>query len=309
MSYYTAQDLVHHLLSSTGGGAQDGEHSAVRMAVVHGVREVMQARQWLWHTKRGLFTTTTDQNYLLPPDVKDIDQLVTESLGTLHCYISPQEYNQLETLTVGRGDPYYYTIMRSATTPTQYEIRFVGEVTSGIEFNYTYRVLPAAIKYMGYERSCRQGTVQAAGTALLGTDTTFPTDAVGRVVRFGTLTDPAEPIGSLTPFVAERKIFEVTGPTSAAISPLLTVAAGTKYTISDELDASPQMYTACLSACEMWYARMAGKPATEAVAMFNRDMRIAMENDVISPIAGRSAKVYATPRSLGWHSDLTPDVS
>ena len=54
---FTAQDVVDHLLTATGGGAQDGEHRALRQAVVHGVREVFQSRQWLWHTKTGAFTT------------------------------------------------------------------------------------------------------------------------------------------------------------------------------------------------------------------------------------------------------------
>ena len=34
----TAQDVIEYLLASTGGGAQDGEHAAIRQAVTHGVR-------------------------------------------------------------------------------------------------------------------------------------------------------------------------------------------------------------------------------------------------------------------------------
>lgn len=310
MSYYTAQDVVHHLLSSTGGGAQDGEHSAVRMAVVHGTREVMHSRQWLWHTKRGAFTTISgQQNYLLPENVKDIDQLVTESLGTLHCYITPQEYNQLETLTVGRGDPYYYTIMRSDATPNRFEIRFVGEVTSGIVFNYIYRFRPADIKYMGYERRSRQGTLRAIYPFAEGNGTDFPEDCAGKVLRIGTATTYPEPVGSLTPYREETLIEERVDATNLQMAtPISSLGDYVKYSITDALDASPQMYTAILSAAEMWYARMAGQPADTAVALYNRDLRMAMENDVISPMNSRNAKVYATPRSQGWHSDLTPDV-
>ena len=53
----TAQDIVAYLLASTGGGAQDCEHHAVRQAVIHGVREVLQCRHWLWHQRTGSFTT------------------------------------------------------------------------------------------------------------------------------------------------------------------------------------------------------------------------------------------------------------
>ena len=53
----TAQDIVAYLIASNGGGAQDGEHNAIRQAVLHGVRDVMQCRQWLWHVRTGSFTT------------------------------------------------------------------------------------------------------------------------------------------------------------------------------------------------------------------------------------------------------------
>jgi hypothetical protein len=82
-----------------------------------------------------------------------------------------------------------------------------------------------------------------------------------------------------------------------------------KYAISDIIDCSPQMWTAMLSAVEMWYARLAGKPAGDAVALFNRDLRLAMENDVISPLSGRQyVSHYPTPRTLGYHSNPLGDV-
>jgi len=53
----TAQDVVDFLLTATGGGAQDGEHRAVRTAVVSACRDIYQTRDWLWHTTEGTFTT------------------------------------------------------------------------------------------------------------------------------------------------------------------------------------------------------------------------------------------------------------
>ena len=304
---YTAQDVVHHLLSSTGGGAQDGEHSAVRMSVVHGVREVTQCRQWLWHTKRGSFTSTAATNYMLPANVKDIDGLVTETLGQLHMYITPDEYNQLETLTVGKGDPYYYTIMRSETAPDRYEIRFVGDVTANIEFFYTYRYRPEDVRFMGYERPCRAGTVSSANsTTVTGTNTTFNSMMVGSLIRFGTTTTDADPIGSLSPYAAERTIVSVESPTQLTIDSAAGTLTGVRYAITDQIDASPTMYTAVLSAAEMWYARMAGKPASEIVALFNRDLRLALDNDSVGPLG--VTRLHSTPRLKGWHSNILSDV-
>lgn len=418
----TAQDIVAYILASSGGGAQDGEHQAVRQAVLHGVREVMQCRNWLWHTRTGSFTThqisttgtvalgsknitvanadgfvpgrvvdisasyfptpvrivsvsgnvvTVDvaanqsgsgltlkpQTYYdLPVDLKDIDTLVTNTVGTLHCYISPQEWQRLEINTRGAGEPYYYTVMRSDVLPDRYQIRFVGVPTTDTVVHYSYRIIPQPIKYMGYERRCRQGTVMLASTAgvptVTGTGTEFPQDCAGAIIRFGAEGMDADPVGATIPFVAERRVEEwlsktqlvvsnatitnrsgpygvpqpthvdggVVGmpeysnpaPASASTlytSDLLALPAKTKYALTDVIDASPQMYTAILSACEMWYARVAGKPADAAMASFNRDLRIAMENDVVTPRSGRPTSThYPTPRSMGWHSQLAPDI-
>ncbi len=248
--------------------------------------------------------------YDLPADLKDLDALVTDTVGTLHCYVTPQEWQRLEVNTDGAGEPYYYTIMRSDTAPDRYQIRFVGIPTDGTPVHYTYRYLPKPIKYMGYERISRQGTVFAAGTTITGTDTTFPLDAVGSVIRFGTTVTEPDPIGSLAPYVAQRRIGAVTNGASLDVDEAITVPALTKYAITDVIDASPQMYTAILSACDMWYARIAGRPAEQPMAMYNRDLRIAMEADVVRPLSGVPQGIaYPTPRSAGWRSLPGGDVN
>ena len=420
----TAQDIVAYLLASTGGGAQDGEHHAVRQAVIHGVREVLQCRHWLWHQRTGSFTTnqirttaTITQGskdivvaspvglvpgrivevgashfptpvriaavngnvvsldvaasqsasgvqvmpqtyYDLPVDLKDIDTLVTNTVGTLHTYLTPQEWQRLEINTRGAGEPYYYTVMRSDNDPDRYQIRFVGVPVNDTVVHYTYRIIPKPIKYFGYERITRQGTVALAPVGanniptVTGTGTAFPQDCAGAYIRFGAAGMEADPVGSNFPFVAERRIekwnsttqlivsgetvYERPGPygqanpdeydggvvgvpnytppspagaTNLYTSSLLTLPANSKYAITDVVNASPQMWTAILSSCEMWYARLAGKPADAAMQMFNRDLRIAMENDVVTPRSGRPYSTpYPTPRSMGWHSELQPDI-
>jgi hypothetical protein len=453
----TAQDVVDYLLTATGGGAQDGEHRAVRSAVIHACREVHQTRDWLWYTRSESFrtvqtsttayiapgiqyitvasqeglvvgrivapsnislysttsrvaallannvvqvnqsavstvpcitkaanttsgsaviqcanntdfdkievnaivsvgsggtdtslfaqplrviaknsgastitlsgnaTATTTGTYFnfglpytllaqtfydLPANVKDIDALMTETVGTMHFYVSPQEWQQLQVNTRGAGEPYYYTIMRSDTSSDRYQIRFVGVPTDGTIVFYTYRYLPDAIRLMGYEPSCRQGTatVSANSTTVTLTGTTLPVDLSNSVIRFGTALTDADPLGALSPFVYERRIVSRTGDTTLTVDSPLPAMTNVKYAISSIIDASPTMYTAILSATEMWYARLAGKDAGSATALFNRDMRLAMENDVVSPLNGRMyMRHYPTPRTMGYHSPIMPD--
>jgi hypothetical protein len=380
---FCAQDVVYHLLTTTGGGAQDGEHHAIRGAVLHGVREVLQVRDWLWHTKTGSITTnevtttatstgivagqytitvadatgfevgrlayvdpgyfdlairvvskngnviTVDRPaatskasttpvtvrcqtfYDLPLELKDIDALVSNVVGTLHCYLTPQEWQRLEINTRGAGEPYYYTIMRSDTAPDRYQIRFVGVPIGGTVLHYTYRYRPADIRYMGYEQSCRQGTVTVGSDlkTITGTGTDFSVQQGGAVIRFGIGTNEADPLGALYPFDRERIIDTATTSTSLTVTETLAVRTNVKYAISDLIDCSPQMYTAILSAAEMWYARLAGRSAKDAVALFNRDLRLAMEADVVSPMSGRPRHLdFPTFRSMGWKSAQLPDT-
>jgi hypothetical protein len=312
VQFFTAHDLVYHLLSSVGGGAQDGENSAIRMAVVHGTREVMQARNWLWHTKQASFTTSSTAvppRTLLPYDVKSIDVLISDNTGSPLAYISPNEYLQLRSNNTGVAEPFYYTILRSETYPDYYEIKFVYDPLDDLIYHYTYRRLPGSIRYMGYEDATRTGTITgtAAATSLTLSGGTFPTDCVGKIIRLGTADAHPDPIGSLSPFTSEHRIATRASDTSVTLETALPQdATAVKFVVTDEVDASPQMWTACLSACEMWHARMAGKGGQEVALLFNRDMRIAMESDAISP-TGTVARIHATPRSMGWHSNLLPD--
>lgn len=456
---FTAHDLVDYLLTAVGGGAQDGEHRAVRQSVIQGVKEVFQARHWLWHTKTNYFVTnqiitnayvavgtkyiTVDSQtgfypnrvvqfgasglyatvarvvqslpnnvvemnqvatsqagfqksattvsgsavitfadntdfdriivgaivsvgsdgtnttlfappvrvvsknsgnntvtlsgnatatnttavpfnfgtlytaapqtfYELPADVKDIDALVSDTVGTLHQYLSPQEWQRLETNTRGAGEPYYYTIMRSDLDPNQYQVRFVGVPSNRTLIYYTYRYIPKLIKYMGYEEICRKGVVTpTAGTPMtvVGNGTSFQADMVGSLIRVGSATVEPEPVGSLAPFLGEAKITAVnTATQTLTIDGSLPTTASVKYCVTDQIDCSPQMYTACISGAEMWYARIAGRPAKDVVGLFNRDLKLAMENDVISPMSGRPKMIeFPTARSRGWKSAPLPD--
>ena len=92
--------------------------------------------------------------------------------------------------------------MRSDQNPDTYQIRFVGVPADDVIVHYVYRIAPKPIKYFGYERICREGTVQMAQNAtdkkmyVTGTGTSFPQDCAGAYIRFGADVDTADPIGS-----------------------------------------------------------------------------------------------------------------
>lgn len=373
---YTAHDVVDYLLTATNGGGQDGEHRAIRQAVASGYREVMFAKDWLWHTTTGSFTTgklqTTatwtsgsnqitvasstgllvgrrvsgvgiDQDsrihgisgnvitltnnttaagtntavqfetfYMLPENVRDIDSLLTRTTGIINVYLNPVEWKQMDTVVVGNGDPLFYTVMRSddPAYPDRYMVRFLGVPTDGLEVTFSYRFQPKPLKYMGFEQPARSGTVSVSGTAVTGTNTQFPTDAAGCILRLGTASNAPEPIGGLFPYAAQQKIAARSSTQALTLDASPGAYSSVKYVITDVIECSSTMYTAVLAAAEMWYARLTGKPAQQVMSTYMRDIRIAMEQDAVNPLSGQRNSVftkYPTPRSMGYYSPQLPD--
>lgn len=373
---YTAHDVVDYLLTATSGGGQDGEHRAIRQAVANGYREVMSAKQWLWHMALNSFTTgkltvtatftsgastitvtsaaglvpgrrisgagidvnsriqsisgttvtltanttaagtgvtlSVETTYILPENVRDIDSLLTRTTGIVNVYLNPVEWKQMDTVVVGNGDPLFYTVMRSddPAHPDRYMVRFLGVPTDGLEVTYSYRFQPKPIKYMGFESAARSGTVSVSGTAVTGNSTAFPADCVGSVLRLGTAANSPEPLGGLFPYAAQQTITARASTTALTVDATPGTFSGVRYVITDVLECSSMMYTAVLSAAEMWYARITGKPAQQAMATYARDLRLAMEQDVVNPISGQRNSVflkYPTPRSMGYYSPQLSD--
>jgi hypothetical protein len=373
---YTAHDVVDYLLTATNGGGQDGEHRAIRQAVANGYREVMSAKQWLWHTTMGSFTTgkltktaswtsgsnqiTVNNNtglvvgrrvsgagidqdsrianisgttitltnnttaagssvtvefettYLLPDNVRDIDSLLTRTTGIINVYLSPVEWKQMDTVVVGNGDPLFYTVMRSDDPlyPDRYMVRFLGVPTDGLEVTYSYRFQPKPLKYMGFEPPARAGTVTVSGTSVTGTNTQFPTDCANCMIRLGTSSNSPESTGGLFAYAAQQRITARTGTQALTLDADPGSFTSVRYLITDVLECSDMMYTAVLAAAEMWYSRITGKPAQQAISLYARDLRLAMEQDVVNPISGQRNSIFAkypTPRSMGYYSPQMPD--
>ena len=83
------------------------------------------------------------------------------------------------------------------------------------------------------------------------------------------------------------------------------ISAGTKYIITDPLDLPAHMHNAVLSCAEYWLARTRNKTADKEFALYQRDLRLALEQDQQAPLSGRSRQIY---HDGGWRSPLRPDA-
>jgi len=311
MMYYCAQDIVEYLMASVGGGVQDSEHRMLRAAAGNAYRDVVHSREWQWHnTESSLPAPEADSGgkaYLLPAGVSNVDSLIAPDRTVETSYITPQEYVRLEAHPSSYGDTIFWTLMPSSTKPDRWNL-LVGGIPPGIdstryaEYYITYRRKPAPLRYMGYEKVCRDGSLNAS-------------NAEGAVKRYGTQANYPDGTNGLHPFTAE----EVLGIEGSLVG---TPPSGARTVVSDRLDIAEYMLSPILSGAESWLARLQGKNVEGALTVHSRDMRMAMEADAVAPMSGRRrvlgrypenvpipfAGNTGTARALGYYSPSGPDT-
>ena len=182
-------------------------------------------------------------------------------------------------------------------------IKLVGYPIKRETIDFTYRRKARRLKYSGHEANSRAGTVTSSGTSVAGSGTAFTADMEGSVLRIGDSVAVPGPIESLNPYTAERLIRLFSSSSALTLGSSLTVS-GAKYLITDPIDIPDHMHNVMLSGCEYWLARIRDNKPDKAFAMYQRDLRLAMEQDVLAPASGRSKEIWA---DRGWRSPLQPD--
>lgn len=307
--YYCAQDIIEYLMASVGGGAQDSEHRLLRQAAHHGYRDVVYARDWRWHeTAHELGDPvggTDGKAFPLPVGVRNIDALVPPDRSIESAYVTNQEYLRLEAYPSSYGDTVFYTVMPDPVFRSRWRLMIAGRPTSvdaSRQYLVSYRRKPEPLRYMGYEKQSRDGSLDG-------------TNAAGAVRRYGTVEKYPEGPAGVYPFTAE----EILGVEGSLVG---EPPEGAKTAVSDRLDISEAMFSAVLSGSEVWLARLQGRNVEGAMTVHARDMRMAMEADALNPMSGRRHNVTRQPegiqipfsghtstaRDMGYYSPSQPDT-
>ena len=287
---YTAYDAVSYLLDTTGGGAQDAYHRAIRSAVYNAYRDVVTAKDWRWYEAHE--ELRIDQHYqvhTLPWGVQSVDSLVThEPVGfdVYARYVMPKDFQRIYDSDWNEVTDLIWTVSPSEFSPDRYDLRFLtGYGWTPSEATLTYRRRPKDLRLTGWEPNSRAGTIDWAGAEARGTGTKFSTYMVGSVLRVsGDTAYHPESLTGIHSYTDEALIYQVPSKTKLyAWSPAGGVDyTGTKYIVSDYLDLAPGTYTALLSCAEMWLARLMGKNVEGPLGMYNRDLRLAFEADAVA---------------------------
>jgi len=240
--------------------------------------------------------------YPLPSDFRNLDTPIDEASWSAFNYIPQDVAMKMERVFDVQGPQAYWTVMRDEKS-NGWAIRVIGYPARIETIDFTYRRSPRTLRFSGHESAARAGTITAAGTAVTGSGTSFSSAMVGSILRVGTSSAHPEPLGAMNPWQAEAKITAVTNATSLTVESAIS-ASSAKYVITDPVDLSPGMTNCLHSACEYWLSRIRATKPDQAFGLYQRDLRLAMENDSLSPIAGHRRLIWDIS---GWRTPLQPD--
>jgi len=242
-------------------------------------------------------------SYPLPDDFRNMDEPTDEYNWWSGVYVTPDQAMKLERVTNSSGTPLHWTIIKDPLS-TGWVLKLIGYPTEVETIDFTYRRTARPIRYSGHEAALRQGTIARTGDAVTGTGTAFSAAMVGSVLRVGDSTNFPGPIESLTPWVSEALVTGHSSATALTTGESGTIGSSTKYLITDPIDIAPHMQQAMDSCCDYFLARIRGVKPDDAFALYQRDLRLAMEQDQMAPLSGRSRNIY---HDGGWRSPLRPD--
>ena len=242
--------------------------------------------------------------YPLPSDFRNLDAPIDENTWTAFRYVTPDQAMKMERAQDIQGSPSYWTVLKDPDSLSGFAIKVLGYPTTAETLDFTYRRTPRQLRLSGHETATRAGTISTSGTAVTGSATTFSSDMVGSILRIGTTANTPDTLNSINPFVAESEIASYASATSIATVDSLSTYSAVKYIVTDPVDAPPHMKNCILSAAEYWLARTRNSGADEKFALYQRDLRLALESDQLAPMSGASRVVWDT---YGWRSPLKED--
>jgi hypothetical protein len=253
--------------------------------------------------------------YSLPSDFRNLDEPSDEYNWWSGLYLTPDQAMKLERVGNSSGEPYHWTIIRDPSPPPPsqsnlgaavgWAIKLLGYPTKVETIDFTYRRSARDLRLSGHEPDSRVGTIELLPDGVVtGANTNFSSTMTGSVLRVGTTaTHPGVP-ESLTPYGVEVVIRSVADFENLMADEGFSAPALSKYIITDPIDLPAHMRNVMYSAAEYWLARIRNQKPDNAFAMYQRDLRLAMEMDQLAPLSGRSREIW---HDGGWRSPLKPD--
>jgi hypothetical protein len=248
-------------------------------------------------------------DYALPADFRNMDEPSNEFNWWSGLYLKPDEAMKLERVGNRSGRPWHWTVLKNPNG-SGYILKLVGYPTAQETLDFTYRRYPRQIRYSGHEPGSRYTiTSDGSGNALaVGSPGVFEVSMVGSILRIGTAANYPGPLESLTPYAAENEIVSLSSENAendtATLSPGDNFSGSPKAIVTDPADVARHMEVALHSCASYWLDRIRGGKADQSFSTYQRDLRLALEQDQLAPLSGRTREIW---HDGGWRSPLKAD--
>jgi hypothetical protein len=290
----TYANLVQYLIVSSYGGPQDAEQKDIKQAILRAYDELTTMRDWAYYHAHGRVilqapystgavassgTTVTLTGGTWPTWAASGAYL---KVGEEICRVSSRTSGSVivldSTLTLKAdvsGEP--YTLYRSVY-PLPADFRNMDEPSD--EYNWWSGLYVTPDEAMKIERV---------------------SNSSGEPYHWTVVKDPASGGWAikLIGYPTKQETIDFTFRRMAADISSLAPDSATV------LDIPMHMSTAMHSAAEYWLARIRKTGEDKAYQFYQRDLRLALEQDQLAPLSGRSREIW---HDGGWRSPLRPDV-
>jgi len=289
----TYSGLIDYLIVSSFGGPQDAEQKDIKQAIIRSYDELTTMRDWSYYHVHGRIilqapystgtvtssgTTVTLTGGTWPSWAATGAYL---KVGEEICRVATRSSGSVVTLDTTlslkadvTGQP--YTLYRSVY-PLPADFRNMDEPSD--EFNWWSGLYVTPDEAMKLDRVSNSSGEPYHWTVIKNPDGTgWAIKLIGYPTKLETLD-----------FTYRRTATDI-----SAYTP----------TTATRLDIPDHLATVMHSAAEYWLARIRKTGEEKAYQFYQRDLRLALEQDQLAPLSGRSREIW---HDGGWRSPLRPD--
>lgn len=289
----TYSGLIDYLIVSSFGGPQDAEQKDIKQAIIRSYDELTTMRDWSYYHVHGRIILQAPYS---TGTVASSGITVTLTGGTWPswaatgaylkvgeeiCRVATRSSGSVVTLDTTlslkadvTGQP--YTLYRSVY-PLPADFRNMDEPSD--EFNWWSGLYVTPDEAMKLDRVSNSSGEPYHWTVIKDPDGTgWAIKLIGYPTKLETLD-----------FTYRRTATDI-----SAYTP----------TTATRLDIPDHLATVMHSAAEYWLARIRKTGEEKAYQFYQRDLRLALEQDQLAPLSGRSREIW---HDGGWRSPLRPD--
>jgi hypothetical protein len=289
----TYANLVQYLIVSSFGGPQDAEQKDIKQAVIRSYDELTTMRDWSYYHVHGRIIL---QSPYSTGTVTSSGTTVTLTGGTWPTWAATGAY-----LKVGEEVCRVFTRASGSVITLAGGLALKADVTGQPYTLYrSVYALPGDFRNMDEpsdEYNWWSGLYVTPDEAM---KLDRVSNSSGEPYHWTVIKDP-DGTGwavKLVGYPTKLETLDFTYRRSAADISSLTPTDTTRLDIPDFLS------TAMHSAAEYWLARIRKTGEEKAYQFYQRDLRLALEQDQLAPLSGRSREVW---HDGGWRSPLRPD--